>query len=147
MNETPTIESVLPFSGQYSLKQDLRLNGWLAVAVATYLVELYSERSFEGGSPLVRGLLALLPVIPGLLYIRSWVRFIRGLDELQRRIQLEAFLFAALVTILLGTILSTLAAKGVPLGPLQYGLTLGWIFGVMIALWTGRTLMILARYK
>jgi len=50
----------------------------------------------------VRGLVAVAPLIPGLLYVRSWLRFIRGLDELQRRIQLEAFPVAALGQLLSG---------------------------------------------
>lgn len=147
MNETPTIESVLPLSGQYSFRQDLRLNGWLMVAVAVYLAETYAERHASGWSTLVRGSVALIPILPSLLYVRSWVRFVRGMDELQRRIQVEVFLFAALVTLLLGTVLSTLSDRGVPLGPLQHGLTMGGMFLVLMVLWTVRTVMLLARYK
>ena len=147
MNKPNTIESLLPTSGQYSLSQDLRLNGWLLVATAVYLVEVYLERRNPEWSPLVRGLAALVPALPGLLYVRSWVRFVRGMDELQRRIQVEAFLFAALATLGLGAVINTLAAREVPLGPLQDGLTLGWIYMLLIVLWTVRTVTIRARYQ
>ena len=147
MNKPNTIESLLPLSVQYSLRQDLRLNGWLLVATVVYLVVLYLERRNPGWSPLVRGVAALVPGLPGLLYVRSWVRFVRGMDELQRRIQVEAFLFAALVTLGLGAVINTLAAREVPLGPLDHGLTLGWIYLVLIVLWTVRTVTIRARYQ
>jgi hypothetical protein len=147
MKEPNTIESLLPTSGQYSFRQDLRLSGWLAVAVVVYLVEHYAAVTVAGWSPLARGLAGLAPIVPGLLYVRSWVRFVRGMDEFQRRIQVEVFLFAALVALVLGTVLSTLSARGVPLGPLQHGLTLGWLFMVLIVLWLARTVVVLARYK
>ena len=46
---------------------------------------------------LLRGLVALLPVLPIALVLRAVVRLIRDSDELQRRIDLEAIAIAALV--------------------------------------------------
>ncbi|MEO7067206.1 MAG: hypothetical protein ABI114_09890 [Rhodanobacter sp.] len=40
--------------------------------------------------PLWKAVIVLLPVLPMLLVIRAMVRFLRGLDELQQRIQLQA---------------------------------------------------------
>jgi hypothetical protein len=129
------IESIIPHSGRYSLKRDARLNIWLAVATATYLAELALRTRNPEWSPLTRGLLALTPLLPGLLYLRSWHQFVRSLDELQQRIQLEAFLFAALGTVILGTVIDTLNANGV-VGPLlPQGLGLGGMIGVMFTLW------------
>jgi hypothetical protein len=71
----------------------MRLNRWLAVATAVYLVELFLTRRHPEWSVTVRSMFALAPLVPGLLYIRACMRFVVGLDELQRRIQIEAWLF------------------------------------------------------
>ena len=115
MDKPNLIESIIPCSGHYSLKKDLHLNAWLAVATATYVAELYLTTRHPDWSPLTRGLIALAPLIPGFLYIRGWLQFIRGLDELQRRIQLEAFLFTALGTIIVGTVICLLYTSSMAL--------------------------------
>ncbi len=116
MDKPNTIESVLPGCGEYSLKKDLRLNAWLFVATATYVAILLLLKHHPEWHPLTRGLLALAPMLPGALYVRDCLRFIRGMDELQRRIQLEAWLFSSLWTLVIAVILNTLAAQGVALG-------------------------------
>jgi hypothetical protein len=147
MDKPNTIESVIPLSGEYSLKRDLRLNLWLLVATCMYLVELTLNTRNPQWSPLWRGLLALAPLISSLLYVRSWIRFVRSLDEFQRRLQLEAFLFAALGTATIGATCNTLAMRDVSLGFMNHGLTLGGTFVSMIFLWFGRTLALRTRYQ
>ncbi|HVU26105.1 MAG TPA: hypothetical protein VHE13_18380 [Opitutus sp.] len=141
------IESVLPCSGRYSLKADLRLNVWMAVTMLVYFAALYLTRHHEDWPPLARGLLGLMPLLPGLLYVRSWYRFIRGMDEFQRRLQLEVMLLAALGTVLLAVVLGTLSAAGVELGPLRHGLGIGLAFIVMIILWTIGTVARLRHFR
>lgn len=136
MEKPNTMESVEPHSGQYSFKIDLRLNAWLGVTAVVYCAMLFLVKRHPEWSPPLRGSLALVPLVPGLLYVRSWVRFIRGLDELQRRIQLEAFLFAALGTVLAGTVIATLNAHDVPLGWLKHGLGLGETYFALFLFWT-----------
>ena len=137
--ETPNlIESYQPGSGHYSLRKDMRLNAWLAVTAALYVLVLWWLKHHRDLSPLTQGLLRLLPLLPALLYVRAWIRVVRGLDELQRRIQLEAFLFAALGTVIIGVVIATLNASGVylpDLGDLRHGLGLGGTFFVMFPLW------------
>lgn len=147
MNKPESIESVLPLSGEYSLARDFRLNRWLLVAAVIYPLEVFLMKCIPEMPAFWRGVLAVAPLFPGLLYIRSWLRFIGGLDEFQRRLQLEAFLFAALGSLIIGAVAGSLAARGIPLGPLQHGLTLGGAFFTMIILWTARTLVLRARYK
>jgi uncharacterized membrane protein YidH (DUF202 family) len=147
MDKPNLIESITPHSGHYSLKRDLHLNAWLAVAVGTYLAELYLSNQNPEWSPLTRGLIALAPLMPGFLYIRSWLRYIRDMDELQQRIQLEAFLFTALGTIIVGAVINTLNANGVSLGSLHHGLGLGGVFIVMYALWLVGGAAANCRYK
>lgn len=135
MNKPNLLEAITPCSGRYSLRQDLHLNAWLAVAVVIYSAQLFLLRRFPEWSPLARGFVALAPLPPSLLYLRSWTRFVRGLDELQRRIQLEAFLFASLGTVILGAVLTALAENGVSLGLLQPGLGWGGAFMSLFVLW------------
>jgi len=141
------IESVTPCSGQYSLKKDFLLNAWLLVSVITYLVILFVLKQFPTWTPLARGLLSLLPLIPGLLYVRSWLRFVRGLDELQRRIQTEAFLIAALGTLVLGIIVDTLSAQGVKIAIVGHGLGFGGVVMGMFMLWLVGGAIAQGRYK
>ena len=148
MDKPNVIESYIPGSGQYSLQKDLRLNAWLGVAAVLYVAVLLLNKTHPGWSPFARGLILLLPLLPGLLYIRSWVRLVRGMDELQRGIQLEAFLFAALATVLIGAIIATLNAAGLDLGSqLRSGLGLGGTFWVFFPLWLVGTAIANCRYK
>jgi hypothetical protein len=135
MNPPNLIESYVPCSGRYSLKKDLRLNAWLAATMVVYLTALFLVKRNPEWSPLARGLLMLAPLLPILLYLRAWMRLVRGLDELQRRIQLEAFLFAALGTLVVGFVVSTLGATGVWRAGLNHGLGLPEGCMAMFALW------------
>lgn len=60
---------------------------------ALLFVSLLWLRELE--APALRALVALLPVAPIALVLRAMVRFIRGVDELQQRIELEAICIAA----------------------------------------------------
>ena len=149
MEKPNLFESYEPHSGHYSLQKDMRLNAWLAAATVTYAAMLWLVKHHPDWAPLTRGLLMLTPLLPALLYVRSWMRVVRGLDELQRRIQLEAFLFAALGTVFVGVILSTLNACGLaPFGDLQsHGLGFGAAFVTMFALWLVGTGLANRRYQ
>jgi hypothetical protein len=147
MTQPNEIESLLPGSGRYSFKTDLRLNRWCAVTVLVYLGALYLTKHHPAWPPLSRGLLGLVPLLPGLLYARSWYRFIRGLDELQRRLQLEVMLVASLATVLLAIVIDTLRAAGVSLGFFADGLSLGLAFLALIVLWLVGTVVRIRRFQ
>jgi hypothetical protein len=147
MDQPNLIESVVPCSGQYSLKKDLRLNAWLVAAAVVYVAILELLKRHPEWSPLARGLLTLTPLVPGVLYVRSCLRFIRSLDELQRRIQLEAWLFASLGALIIGTIINTLNANGVILGDLKHGLSLWGAFTLTFVLWLVGSALANCRYK
>jgi hypothetical protein len=129
------VEPCDPPFGHIPLKKDLRLNAWLAVATLLYGAMLFLVKRHPDWTPLVRGLLQLSALLPAMFYIRSWMRFVRSLDELQRAIQLEALLFAALGTVVVGSIVTTLNASGIDLGGLKHGLGLGGAYFAMFALW------------
>ena len=147
MNKPNVMESVQPGSGQYSWKTDLRLNRWFFVATVVWVADLALLKQHPEWSSLLKGVLALAPLIPGLFYVWTCVRFIRGLDELQRGVQLEAFLFAALGTVIVGAAINTLSAHGVPLGDLSHGLGLGATVMVMFTLWLVGGAIANCRYK
>jgi len=73
--------------------------------------------------------LALAPVIPILFALRAFLRFFRRMDELQRRIQLEAFAFSFAVTGIVTFSYGCLVYVGFP--------TISWVYilPLMIALW------------
>jgi hypothetical protein len=135
MNEPRQIESIQPCSGHYSPRADLRLSAWLAVATVLYVLVLLVIKYVPALPPWARGLLSLSPLLPGLLYVRSWARLVRGLDELQRAVQVEAFLFAALGTVIVAIVVNTLNASGVAIGGWQHGLGIGGAFCTMFTLW------------
>ncbi|HUG12199.1 MAG TPA: hypothetical protein VMM36_14370 [Opitutaceae bacterium] len=147
MEKPNMMESLEPHSGQYSFKTDLKLNAWLGVAVVVYLATLWLNSRNPDWSALVRGLIALTPLLPGLLYIRSWVRFTRGCDELQRRIQSEAFLFASIGTVVVGAAIGALNTHGVPTAMFTHGLGIGGSFMLMLFLWSVGWALAKCRYK
>ncbi|WP_343226403.1 hypothetical protein [Luteimonas sp. S4-F44] len=63
--------------------------GYMALLFASLLLLRVVE------VPTLRALIALLPVAPIGLLLRAMLRFIRGVDELQQRIELEAICIAA----------------------------------------------------
>ncbi len=146
MGNPDVFESLVPGSGQYSCKRDLRLNAWLLVASVAYLAQMFLLRRHPEWSPLTRGLVALGPLIPALLYIRAWVRFIRGMDELQRRVQMEAQVFAAWGTLLVGIVITTLNQHGV-LHFLPHGLGFGGVMVSVFSFWLVGVVVANRRYK
>ncbi|MBW7894717.1 MAG: hypothetical protein H3C27_06345 [Opitutaceae bacterium] len=75
---------------QRSFRKEFKFNVWLAVATVTYLITLYLVRENPDWAPGVKVAVTLLPILPGLLYLRNGLKLLRRMDELQRRIQFEA---------------------------------------------------------
>lgn len=73
--------------------------------------------------------LALAPVIPILFALRAFMRFFRRMDELQRRIQLEALAFSFAVIGVVTFSYGCLVYVGFP--------SISWVYilPLMIALW------------
>jgi len=79
-------------------------------------------------SPL-RFLFAILPVIPSALAMWAAIRFFRGLDELQRRIQFEGMAFAFLGTCLISLTWGFLQNAGLPHADVI------WVPPLLVVLW------------
>lgn len=126
----------------------MKLNAWAFVGLATaFLSRMALHRHVDWGVPL-RVVVSLSPLLPSLLYVGSIARWIRGMDDLQRRIQLEACLFATTGAIFIVTAFNLLAVAGVlEATRIQNGL--GWegMFATVIALFVIGNVIINRRYR
>jgi len=133
-----------------AVKRALRafeLNAWLAVTTAVYLAMYFLTRRHPEWSPEWRITLALAPILPGLLYLRNGLQLLREMDELQRRIQLEAWLFAALGTVVVSVIINVFNAHGLEGMWPGHGLEVGGTYLTMFILWCVGVTMANCRYR
>ena len=126
----------------------MKLNAWALVAVVMALLSRIALHRDVEWSVSLRAVVSLSPLLPSLLYVRSIAGWIRGMDELQRRIQLEACLFATTGTIFVVTAINLLDMAGVLQATrIQNGL--GWegMFATVIAFAVLGNLIINYRYR
>lgn len=84
----------------------------------------------------LRYLIAVLPVVPAAFAMWAAIRYFRGLDELQRRIQLEGLAFSFLATCLIALSWGFLEIVGLPHADVIWvapGLVFLWGIGTCIA--------------
>ncbi len=95
MNNKPnTPQEVMP-GKNYSFLADMTINGWIiASGLANFAGDLWLF-NHEDCPFIFRVIIALVPLSLCLLWMRNVARWIRGMDELHRRVTLEACLFAA----------------------------------------------------
>ncbi len=84
---------------------------------------------------------ALANIVPTMFAVLAFVRFPRRMDELQRRIQLEALGLSFAATGILTFVYGFLQNVGFP--PISWI----WIFPMMIALWGSGSAIASARYR
>jgi hypothetical protein len=147
MNNTTFPESVRP-GPHYRFGADLRLNGWAFAAVAVAMWARWLLRHHLEWSSWLQGAVALTPLLPSLLYVRSIGRWIGAMDELQRRIQLQACLFATTGTVFVVTALSLLESAAITASTrLRHGL--GWegTFAAIVILYVLGNAIFNRRYR
>lgn len=88
----------------------------------------------------VRYLIAALPVVPILFALRAMVRHLGRIDELQQRMQLQAFAFAAGATSIVTFTIGLLENAGFP------QISLIWVLPMTIAFWGLATAWFSRRY-
>lgn len=140
-------EAVQVVGGPYSFWADVKLNAWALVAVLVAWAARWLVQHREWAAP-VEAIVALSPLVPSLFYVRSLSRWIGGMDELQRRIQLEACLVAMTGTVFLVTALSLLEGSGVEVSArLRHGL--GWegTFAVVVLFYILGNALVNRRYR
>jgi hypothetical protein len=113
----------------YSFWADMKVNGWLLVAMLTGAANalLFHSKApygllrhyYQDWPVVLRAVVELVPLLASLLWARSMARWIRGMDELHRRITLEAWLFAAIATLYFLSIWHLLDLAGVSAAVLQ----------------------------
>ena len=113
MNEKPNIPEEIMFGPSYSLRANLKANTWAFVAMPLSWAGdqiLYLPRDWNVAQ---RAIIALVPLLVGLLWVRDFVRWIRGMDEMHRRLSVEACLFATGVTLFVVTVWHILDKAGI----------------------------------
>ena len=113
----------------------LRLNLWAMVALLVSAFGHWNLRK-PGLDALLRATIAIAPLVPSLLYVRAIARWIRAMDELQRRVQQEAWFFATTGTVFVQTALNLLAGAGLLQGG-RLAAGLGWegTYALTFLLW------------
>lgn len=114
MNIKPNIPEELAPGKYYSIRTEIKVNGWCWVAVLTSFVNDVFLLPYHKDWPVaMRAIIALVPLVASLLWVRSVAGWIRGMDELHRRITLAACLFATIATLFVVTTLHLLVMAGV----------------------------------
>jgi hypothetical protein len=99
---------------EYSAWTDWNVNGWLFVAtIISGLSDIMFPHEVKQWSIAMRTLVALIPFLALLLWVRSLARWIRGMDELHRRITVAATLFTVSVTFFVVVLWHRLEKAGV----------------------------------
>jgi hypothetical protein len=127
--------------------RSFELCAWLAVTTAIYLVALFLIRHHPDWSPGWKTTLTLMPILPGLLYLRKGMQLLREMDELQRRIQLEGWLFAALGTVIVSTVINVFNTQGLHGTWPAHGLEVGGTYLTMFILWSVGVTIANLRYR
>lgn len=117
----------------------IEFGGAMALYVVTLLISVNLVQGM-GPSPL-RILLAAAPIVPVTLALLAFLRFFRHMDELQKRIQLDAMAFALGATGLLTFTYGLLENAGLP------QLSFVWVLPLMVALWGIGTVAAARRYQ
>jgi len=124
---------------EYSFRTDLKVNGWGYVAmVISFAGDVLLPRH-KDWPVILRAIIALAPIVPALLWGRIFARWIRGMDELHRRITLEVCLLATTATLFLFTALHPLDKAGV----FQ---ALGWRASLDLHTWWGTSWLMVCFY-
>jgi hypothetical protein len=102
----------------------------LGLAMAAYVIVVLVSIKLVGGlDQPIKTLVALTPLIPASLALFAYLRFLSRMDELGRRIQLEALAFGFGAAGMLTFAYGFLENAGFP------QLSYIWVFPLMIALW------------
>ncbi len=103
---------------------------FLSSMAAYSIIVVVSMRFLRGHEHTPLGYaIAFLPIIPSIFALLAFLRFFRGLDELQRRIQLEAVAFSFLGTCLITLTWAFQQNAGLP------HFDVSWVAPLLIGLW------------
>lgn len=104
----------------------MRVNGWSWVAVLTSFVgEVLLLPKHMDWPTALRVFIAFVPLMASLLWVRSVMQWVCGMDELQRRITTAASVFATVTTLFVITVLHLLVVASV--FPIRFQATAGFV--------------------
>ena len=147
MNTKNSIEPEARESSIPKFKRSMKVNIWLFLAMVTYVVTLFALREHPAWDPQFRVGLTLLPLLPGVIYLRMLWGTFKQMDELQRRIQLEAWAFALGGTVLVSTTMNILNANGIGYEDYPHGLEMGGAYLSVFFFWCFGVAQATARYR
>lgn len=105
-----------------------------AAYVAVLFASVYILKNYGATIPVyLRAGLSLAPVIPIIFMCRAMIRFLKGCDELERQIELEAIALSCLITGLAFLCLGFLASA--KLIYLNGGMVAIWVFPTLCGLY------------
>lgn len=114
----------------------------IAYALLIYLAFWLLKRGIEPAA--LRALVALLPMVPLVLLMRAALRYLRGVDELQRRIETEAIGIASLIVSLsyfAGGLLHAAKVLRVDAGAAMF-----WVFPLLCGVYGIAKMVLTRRY-
>jgi hypothetical protein len=133
---------------RYPFFGDLRLNLWAFLAIGSAVAVRLYLRETPGQSGPWRLAISLIPLVPACLYAFRLDRWMADFDEMQRRIQRDALVFAAMWTVFLRMALDLFHASGAPYSPsLGQGLGVEGTFAAMCALYLLGCVIANRRYR
>ena len=86
---------------------------WKCMAIYVVLLSAFSAAVQTQLHPAVQAIASIAPVLPLAWLMAAHVRFVRGLDELQRKIEMESVAISALITSLICMMFGFLVAGNV----------------------------------
>jgi len=113
MNEKPNLPEKIMFGPSYSIRANLKANTWAFVAmILAWAGDLLLSLP-RGWNAAQRAIIAFVPLLIALLWVRSFIRWVRGMDEMHRWISMEACLFGTGMTLFVVTTWHILDKAGV----------------------------------
>src|SRR5437763_14977981 len=120
---------------------------WLAAATLIHLISLWLLKHHPDWTPGARVAITLAPLLPGILYLRALLKSFWQMDELQRRIQIEALGLALVGTLVVMTAMNIFTAEGIRLVNYPQGLGIGGVYMTMFILWSIGVSISTRRYR
>ena len=126
MNNKPSLPEEIEPGRHYSFRADVKVNGWAyAAALTSFVGELFLLPQHKEWPTALRAVIAFAPLVASLLWVRSVVQWMRGMDELQRRITTASSLFATTTTLFVIAASHLLVIAGVL--PVRFQATAGFV--------------------
>src|SRR5262245_36818214 len=113
---------------------------WGSAALATALTVKWIFNNEELHSP-ARTMLGLLPALMAVLFVVAFVKDVRKLDEMVRRIHLQAAAISFLLTVILSFVFDGLKSAGI------YRATLSDLDTATVLIWVAALMFLSLRYR